>query len=422
MSDSEYKKIADAQNSLPHFHQAEGRTQEKQLVYQYRNFDSFWSIIKSDSFWATNARFSNDEVEQKFGMEVISAICSGNSDLKKTENLGLDENFIVCFCQDDDKLSQWRGYAPKGGVALGFDFGMPRAFTVSSSNSSTKACDVLQYVGIDKVVYIAPQGDTSDKDYKQNCEDKLNLVKSPTAVDDLEVLQREIQKKAPYIKHDGFYEEEEYRLVFRNQEGTLNQCILYREANDGALQYPYVIVKCRLPQDPRTSAVRVCVKEKEAELTHNLESALKAAHPSLVHTCRLTKGTKPDANEPFCTGCVLRRWENPNCVQRCRSSAPPSDGDYEYFLHNDENCVIITQGENQEEVFEIVHKEVQNCCTGDNKVSVWCEGHLPVRTITVGPCANQSNMVEAIRHYCKHTYWLRDVQIFASKIPFRTQL
>lgn len=423
MGYKEYDQIAVAYKQLPLFdHISHENRKKRGLVYQYRNFDSFWSILKSDAFWATNARFSNDEAEQQFGLEVIASICRGKIDLGNPDDMGLNENYIICFCKEDDKLSQWRGYAPEGGVSMGFDFGMPRAFAIQKNELSSNSDDILQYVGLDKVMYVSPKGRKSVEDYRKECQVSLELVSSPTVEDEAEIFRQEIQKKAPYIKHSGFQEEEEYRLVFRNQSGQLDQCIRYRDIGNGMLKYPYIVTKCKLPTDPRSCAVRVCVQEREEELTNKLEAALKATHPSLVHACHFSQGLSCDADEPFCTGCVLRRWQTNNSYQKCRSNAPPPDGEYEYYLHEDANCVVITQGENQEEIFEIVYKQVKEFYGTGPKISVWCEGHLPLRTITVGPCPNQSNMVEAIRYYCKHTYWLRDVEITTSKIPFRKSL
>lgn len=423
MNSTEYEQIVEAQKQIPHFHTASKEPKKLPLVYQYRNFSSFWKIIKSDSFWATNARFSNDEAEQQFGIDVISSICAGKPELHNLENMGLDENYIVCFCRENDKLSQWRGYAPEGGVSLGFDFGMPRAFSVLRNDTDTPSY-VLQYVGLDGVKYISPKrDDQSIEQYSNDCREQIALVNSAAPEDEAKVFQREIQKKAPFIKHSGFEEEDECRLVFRNQNGNLDNCICYRDLNDASLRYPYIAVKAALPEDSPACFVRVCIQgDKEVELAKKLEGALKATHPTLVHTCRLTPDTLQDADEPFCTGCVLRRWEDLHSYQPCRSKAPPSNAEYEYCLHEDENCIIISQGKNQREVFEIVHELVQSFCQSEPKISVWCEGHLPLRKITVGPCPNQSNMIEAIQHYCKHTYWLRDVKIEASKIPFRKSL
>ncbi len=90
---------------------------------------------------------------------------------------------------------------------------------------------------------------------------------------------------------------------------------------------------------------------------------------------------------------------------------------------------MISQGKEQKRIYEIVHKRIQELLKKDSfnegqalNIPVWCEGHLPLRKITVGPCPDQNGMLEAIRHYCKHTYWLRDVEVHASDIPFRKSL
>ena len=110
----------------------EGRkTKEEEIgaidpyVYQYRTLESFWAIIESDSFWATNARFSNDHEEQKLGMKKIRELLG--DDAKAVESLG--DCYIICFCDEGDKFSQWRGYAPEG-VSIGFDFNKVRPFYI----------------------------------------------------------------------------------------------------------------------------------------------------------------------------------------------------------------------------------------------------------------------------------------------------
>ena len=176
----EYKEIVEAQEQLPHFESTTKQPEILPLVYQYRSFKSFWQILKSDSFWATNARFSNDEEEQQFGMEIIAALF-GDKCLEdnQNDNFGLNENYIICFCKEDDKLSQWRGYAPEGGVSMGFDFGMPRAFSIINSESDSSddlSNSIPQYVGLDTVRYIDPKrSNQSFDDYCDYCHKELNL-------------------------------------------------------------------------------------------------------------------------------------------------------------------------------------------------------------------------------------------------------
>lgn len=424
---TEYETIIEAKKKTPHFQKTIKEPQKLPLVYQYRNFKSFWQILKSDTFWATNARFSNDEAEQKFGMDVISSLCN-DIDLFKSNDLGLDENYIICFCREDDKLSQWRGYAPEGGVSMGFDFGMPRVFSVLKVDLEDANNDndcVVQYVGLDAVRYLEPQKPgQDDEDYKKYCHEQIDLINPITHSNKKQTYYNEIQKKAPYIKHSGFIEEDEYRLVFRNT-GNLDECVRYRDSSSDTLRYPYIVVKACLPQSRATPCVvRVCIQEeKEKELTKEIETLLKATYPAPVQGCHLLEGSIADSEEPFCTGCILRRWEDVHDIQKCRYKYNSKSVNYEYYLHESASCVVISQGENQKEIFEVVHKCVQEFNKKENlNICVWCEGHLPLRKITVGPCVNQENVVEAIKHYCKHTYWLKDVEIAVSNIPFRKSI
>ncbi|MBQ8983578.1 MAG: DUF2971 domain-containing protein [Lachnospiraceae bacterium] len=429
---NEYDKIIRTKKNLPHFpdHPGQSANPKKELlVYQYRNLDNFWQIVKNDSLWATNARFSNDEAEQRFGMEVIASLCDGQIDDNDLEKAGLDENYITCFCLDDDKLSQWRGYASECGVALGFDFGMPRAFSVlhkEVDDNYDSSQSELMYIGLNSVCYLDPKNNQqSREDYIEYCKKELSLLNPTTDEDKKAVYEREIRKKAPYIKHSGFMEEAEYRLVFQNEDGILDKCVRYRKAGNSSIEYPYIVVKAALPKDMINSCVvRVCIqKEKEEELVHILEDKLKITIPTPIQGCHLQKKVQTDAGEPFCTGCVLRRWASLGVSQKCRYKYDNDDIEYEYCLDNNAQCVIISQGDNQQKIYDVVHRCIQEFNQKENtNITVWCEGHLPLRKITVGPCMNQENVIQSIRHYCKHTYWLRDVEITASSIPYRRAL
>lgn len=431
----EYKDIVNAKMSEPYFEKTKKGFSENTLVYQYRNFQSFWQILQSDALWATNARFSNDEAEQKFGMELIASVIPENMKINMND-MGLDENYIICFCLEDDKLSQWRGYASEGGVSMGFDFGMPRAFSVLHSEVkdifTTSDCEI-QYVGLNNVCYVKPKHNSeSEEEYRERCQKQINLCLSAIKDEEEMLYTDEIQRKAPFIKHDGFQEESEYRLVFSNKNGNLNACVRYRDALGAQLRYPYIVTKAALPEDKAVSCVvRVCIEDekKEKKLVQELEKRLKKEIPTLVQGCHFSTSTDSDAEEPFCMGCVLRRWENAHSYRRCRYNYGTESEEYTFCLQEGTNCVVISQGKEQKKIYEIVHRQIQEILKNDHftkgevlNIPVWCEGHLPLRRITVGPCPNQNGMLEAIRHYCKHTYWLQDVEVRASAIPFRKTL
>ena len=194
----------------------------------------------------------------------------------------------------------------------------------------------------------------------------------------------------------------------------------------------YIVVKPGLPEDRAFSCVvRVCMEDevKEKKLAEELERELKKEIPTLVQRCHIRKTDTPDAEEPFCTGCVLRRWESVYSYRKCRYNYGEEEDEYTFCLQEGANCVVISQGKEQKKVYDIVHKHIQKLLKKEEfnkepelKIPVWCEGHLPLRKITVGPCPEQNSMLEAIRHYCKHVYWLQDVEIQASTIPFRKSL
>ena len=187
--------------------------------------------------------------------------------------------------------------------------------------------------------------------------------------------------------------------------------------------------KAALPEEEvEHCVVRICIApELELELEEKLDQkALEENMPLLIQGCHLRKGEKRDLKEDFCAGCVLCTFENIGNAEACRHNHF-NDGENceKYHLKNNTNCVVISQGDNQEEIYNIIHKSVQEFMQEkqlDKKISVWCEGHLPLREITVGPCVNQKGVEEAIRHYCKHVYWLRDVEIGVSAIPYRNRL
>lgn len=49
---------------------------------------------------------------------------------------------------------------------------------------------------------------------------------------------------------------------------------------------------------------------------------------------------------------------------------------------------------------------------------IHCEKHLPIRKIMVAPTYDRERTAEKIKRYCWSNYWLRDVDVTYSQIPF----
>lgn len=402
--------------------------QEIPLHYQYRDFSSFWSIIQSDSFWATDARFSNDSEEQRFGTNIMRRLLPRDSSAPPN----LNEDYIVCFCGEDDKLSQWRGYTAGGGVSIGFDFNAAVPFYVMHEDQENRiglpssAYEVV-FSQLGRVCYLRPKvKEESDENYNRYCANQIGCatgVKSedPEAV---KAALETLKKCAPFIKHGGFQEEDEYRLVFRNEDGKLSRCTRYRSADSNGIRRPYIVV---YPGDPaydhNPCVVRLCVQDsilpydKKAKLKAKLKTALgrvKLVDCTELIDKKIIKGNK----DLTCFGCTRRHWINGTSVQQTCLYGQICKRNFTFGIHCRENSIIISQGKNQETIYTTVCNVIKSMKL-NLFIPVWCEGHLPIRSITVGPCTYQREVVEDIRHYCRHIYWLQHVKVSASSIPFR---
>src|ERR1039457_3979 len=143
---AELRKLLDEElvsdrSSLPisrRFYVQDGETPD--LLWHYTSAEGLLGIVSGGNFRATDVFFFNDlsEVHYALGLienalpEVRSALDPGPATQVLDRVIGLIGAFrqspefpyrmhTVCFCEEPDLLSQWRGYgALGGGFALGF--------------------------------------------------------------------------------------------------------------------------------------------------------------------------------------------------------------------------------------------------------------------------------------------------------------
>lgn len=119
--------MSNAQVSAPPHNKA-----HPEVIYHYCSMESFVKIIESKEIWLTPSTHMNDATEcrwlfslaQRYAQENFVGspedISLANSFLD-TAALNSRRNYMACFSQSRDLLSQWRGYADGGkGVAIGF--------------------------------------------------------------------------------------------------------------------------------------------------------------------------------------------------------------------------------------------------------------------------------------------------------------
>lgn len=217
------------------------------LLYHYTNASGIKGIAESRQLWASNAAFLNDsseivyiktvletvatELESEFEHELSHRFLRLIGPMFESIVLGGYDVYLACFCEQDDLLSQWRGYpSTGGGYAIGF-------------RTSVIAKDRM----LRKVVYDeATQREIVRTMLRPACR---HLAES--ADDSDEYLEKALLTGLHYhaatlaecsfcFMHPGFAEEREWRLIRVNmRQGDPPQRVnpSFRESATGLLPY-----------------------------------------------------------------------------------------------------------------------------------------------------------------------------------------
>lgn len=333
----------------------------EQILYHYTSFEKLFNILNGDSLWASRSRFSNDFTEDKI---------LGDDWLKKEQYYG--DNYILCFSNEDDVLSQWRGYCPQGGATIGFRFPSGYStFTLLDSNFDETSKLTGENIELYKnrplpVIYCKP---------KEKQVPGIDVNESLFAIfEDLEINDTKVRLYdiVPYLKNAFFYEEKELRLVFNNSDRALEKCIRFRTLSDGTM-IPYIIVK--------------------------FGDSLKMGRDlSITYTTNyinniFEKKIKNRNNSPIIIPCGRNQSEICNSfVKKIR--------------------------EYKKEIYMDSRKKVEQNWVDKYPLQIICDGHLPIISITVSPCPQQNYIKEVIERFCQSHYWLQTVQVKCSNIPY----
>lgn len=303
----------------------------KSRIYHYTSMKILFDILEGDSFWVSNARFSNDATEE--GLLPYERMCE-------------EDNFIICFCEEGDQLSQWRGYCHQGGASIKFDMREAGNYSVLHAEYDKNHKYEIYCNAPLPVLYIDddPAQLKIIADYLKSGKDRYK----PALVDDM----------IPYFKNSKFYEEKELRMVFTNFEGNLSSCIRFRNLQNG-VKVPYMVVK------------------------------------------------SGDVGQNF---------------RKCPIDVSKYDDVLLKKHFETRQNIIIPEGSDQENVYYQISKKVKEYAkkNGEDyrKIRIYCKGHLPVEKITIAPRYDRELLMEQVKSYCISKYWLRDVVVEASKIPF----
>ena len=364
----------------------------KKSLYHYTSREVFWLIMESESFLARHIMFSNDYEENMIGKKKIAqAMEQMKSLLREPESLP----FMVCFCEEGDLLSQWRGYAREG-VAMEFDFskglygleeGFSSYYCYTIMNQDCDTNYISKNINDEEVVvkaiaspYSGIYTESGEK-IDNNIEEKIKYIVKDTENN----RQQNVVGMIPYIKNNKFAEEKEYRLIFDMKQ-------IIPEVQRDLLRQKYIYLDVNGIKKPN---IRIKFGDQslaEQENTINLYY------------------TNPDWTK------ILEELKRELLSEKIKIQLV-TDKD-KYKMPNDE--ILVSNGKYQEKVCVSLRLKMRQQTPPVRSVKVWCEGHLPLRRIIVGPSQDAELMKCSIEEYLKTQYWTRDIMVEKSVIPLRT--
>lgn len=376
------------------------RINAKTRYVKYTSKASLYEILESDSLYLFCSELSNDSSENKF-------FRSGKS----------VDSYITCFYQNNtsdnitvndcgDVYSQWTSYCSNGGASLDFYFGqgimMFNEEQIETEDHETSVDLINKQIAdvytqqkdmFDYSILCRDYHETGNfikmrtypfqvQYYNNEFYDRQNLDYSNPQIDHTylnpikiiaDKLKLEMYEVIPLFKHSGFIQESEARIVFNNANNELNRCIKFLTKKDGS-KVPYIEIKFGdLDKDNRPCDF---VKISGSE---NMEDAIEKK---------------------------LRE------INR--------------FKFSNMYPIIIPQGYNQEKIYDIVEKKIKKVGAEYGLLDkalpkIICQGHLPITKITVAPTRDRKEQRRMLEIFCKSKYWLRNVEICESTIPYNTQ-
>lgn len=189
-------------------------------LYHYCPLEKFKKIIESKTLRFGDITKSNDYLELFYLYKLYHKYHSKNSNKSfdfgtflAEQNIKNEKTYCFCLSELKDDLSQWRGYAPNGGVAIGFDYTKLSKFTESIKTNLGKNGT------LEKITYISDDQNSEDYYEKHLSKwfDEINKRFNDDLKNDLptELETTELSKCDYKFKNDGFKCEKEWRIAFR---------------------------------------------------------------------------------------------------------------------------------------------------------------------------------------------------------------
>jgi hypothetical protein len=200
-------------------------------LFHYTGAPAIRGILQSDSIWASGAQYMNDWMEVVYGYDIIMtglrelvekrklarrsrAVFKDVLRMMESPDSPFIDAYFAAFCEKGNLLSQWRAYAGTQGFAVEFH---PLVIK-GELTLTTKA--PARNLRLAKVEYDPARQQENFRGLIEELTDNIEQAKvgSPTEAAPstlVEFTRMVLSSWAATVKHPGFAEEQEWRVIFQ---------------------------------------------------------------------------------------------------------------------------------------------------------------------------------------------------------------
>jgi len=192
--------------------------QERQIhKYHYTNKAGLAGILTNCSLWLMDSGGLTDRSEGRLILQEskkkLKEINNNLFQIYETKIAPNLENFFSCsFSSYGNLLSQWRGY---GDIAIGFDWEILKNQTPRNIKDKNGEHPVTSGLCFTNCKYIDPSIEKDIEPFVNSVVDRIvnTFEKSDTEIHEIQYCALTIGAITTSIKHIGFFEEKEHRIV-----------------------------------------------------------------------------------------------------------------------------------------------------------------------------------------------------------------
>lgn len=188
-------------------------------LYHYTDAGGLIGMVEHKKLWLTNIHYLNDDKEFYHAIDLAEEVLKEEYPGLFAKSGGVFKSLmetmspIFCFSlsEEEDSLSQWRGYTPNGGYAISFQEQMLNA-TIKKEGLLIGQClynkDEQVKAIIDNVIGFTPE------EYKRASVTRGEDTYLIKRINNLRYyIVQNMMRIAPLLKHSSFKDEKEWRLI-----------------------------------------------------------------------------------------------------------------------------------------------------------------------------------------------------------------